>query len=221
VYYIIYKVTNTVNNKIYIGKHKTDNLDDGYLGSGNLIKRSIEKYGVDKFQKEILYIFDNEDDLNEMESRIVDKEFILREDTYNLKIGGSGGWDYVNHNNLSTGTQHINSNGLNNICGQCYIHIDRIKNSIEYKLENIKKIQEGLKRYYEDGGVAPFYGKSHTKESRQKMSQKAKLRVGQKNSQFGTCWIYKESEKANKKVKKDDLKSWLDDGWTKGRKKFN
>jgi hypothetical protein len=91
-YYTIYKITNIVNNKIYIGKHQTEDLDDGYMGSGLILGHAIKKYGIDKFFKEILYVFDSEEKMNNMEKEIVNKEFLLREDVYNLKEGGKGGF---------------------------------------------------------------------------------------------------------------------------------
>ena len=48
------------------------------------------------------------------------------------------------------------------------------------------------------------------------MSEKAQLRVGDKNSQFGTCWIY--NDKESKKIKKEELNFHLSNGWIKGRK---
>lgn len=54
--WVIYKTTCVVTNKIYIGQHKTQNIDDGYLGSGKLIRRAIEKYGPESFVREILSI---------------------------------------------------------------------------------------------------------------------------------------------------------------------
>lgn len=53
-HYLIYKITNLVNGKIYIGKHKTENIDDGYMGSGKLIKRAIKKYRSRKFPERYL-----------------------------------------------------------------------------------------------------------------------------------------------------------------------
>ena len=50
-FYTIYQITNTINDKIYVGKHMTLDLHDGYMGSGTLIKRAIEKYGIDFFKK--------------------------------------------------------------------------------------------------------------------------------------------------------------------------
>jgi len=90
-FYLIYKITNIINNKIYIGKHITDNIDDGYMGSGNIIKRAILKYGLDNFEKEILFNMDNENDLNIKEAEIVNAEFIKLKSNYNLMPGGQGG----------------------------------------------------------------------------------------------------------------------------------
>jgi len=50
--YYVYKTTNIVNNKIYIGVHISNNIEnDPYLGSGNLLLKSISKYGYDKFKR--------------------------------------------------------------------------------------------------------------------------------------------------------------------------
>lgn len=87
-YYEIYKITNLTNGKMYIGQHTTDNLDDGYMGSGVLITKAINKYGVENFRKEWLMFCEDHDELNYMERVYVDQTWIDRSDTYNLQTGG-------------------------------------------------------------------------------------------------------------------------------------
>lgn len=94
-YYTIYKITNLINNKIYIGKHKTLDINDSYFGSGKLLKLAIDKYGFENFKKEIIYMFDNESEMNEKEKELVNEEFVKSNDNYNMKIGGDGGWDHM------------------------------------------------------------------------------------------------------------------------------
>jgi hypothetical protein len=45
-FHFIYKTTNLLNNKFYIGMHSTSNLKDGYLGSGTHLRYAIRKYGI-------------------------------------------------------------------------------------------------------------------------------------------------------------------------------
>ena len=88
--YIIYKTTNLMNGKIYIGQHQTNNIDDGYLGSGVAITAAVAKYGKENFSKEVLFTFDNINDMNAKEIEIVTEDFVSREDTYNVSLGGHG-----------------------------------------------------------------------------------------------------------------------------------
>ena len=85
---IVYCITQISTGKVYVGVHATDNLEDGYMGSGKIIKSSISKYGIEDFSKKILFDFDNIKDAIEIERRIVDKNFTASDDTYNIAIGG-------------------------------------------------------------------------------------------------------------------------------------
>jgi group I intron endonuclease len=92
--YLVYQIHNLVNNKIYVGVHKTFDPDDSYLGSGVAIIRAVKKYGRDNFKKTILHSFDNAESAYLTEKEIVDIAFVARPDTYNMKTGGIGGWEY-------------------------------------------------------------------------------------------------------------------------------
>ena len=210
--YTIYKITNKINKKFYIGMHKTYNLDDGYMGSGKLIKRAIQKYGLENFTKEILFVFDNEDDMKNKEKELV----VITEQSYNLCEGGKGGFGYINEN-FSGADKKINQ--------ARNIHNEKYKNDIEYRTKCIqsykkrssnekfrKKLSDGLKEHYKNN-EGHFKGKTHSLETIKKM-QKSK-NIGTQNSQYGTCWITNGTE--NKKIKKELLNIFIPLGYYKGR----
>jgi hypothetical protein len=89
--YIIYKTTNIINGKYYIGCHQTDNLKDGYLGSGKYLRYAIKKYGTENFKFEILHSASSKEEMFKLERSIVNEDLVKDPLTYNLKIGGSGG----------------------------------------------------------------------------------------------------------------------------------
>jgi group I intron endonuclease len=89
--YTIYKITNNLNGKFYIGKHQTTNPNDTYFGSGKAIINAIKFYGKSNFTKEVLFIFDSEFEMNAKEKELITEEFVAMPDTYNLGIGGEGG----------------------------------------------------------------------------------------------------------------------------------
>lgn len=90
--YIIYKTTCLVNQKIYIGKHRTKNIDDDYLGSGKYLKNAIAKYGIESFKKEILHVFETAEEMNIKERELVTEEFCKQRNNYNIREGGEGGF---------------------------------------------------------------------------------------------------------------------------------
>ncbi|MBQ0113234.1 MAG: hypothetical protein KBT03_08915 [Bacteroidales bacterium] len=104
--YIVYLTLCTSNNKIYVGVHETNNPEifDGYLGNGVYTSRpasykrsttpfkfAVNKYGINSFKRMTLKVFDTAEEAYKFESEIVTDEFIRRKDTYNIKLGGSGG----------------------------------------------------------------------------------------------------------------------------------
>lgn len=216
-YYTVYKITNKVNGKIYIGCHKTNDLNDGYMGSGKYLLYSQEKHGIENFTKEILFVYDNPEQMFDKEAEIVNEDFISEQNTYNLKVGGFGGWDYVNSNNLNT--RELSSEqakSMASISGD--IHKQKMKDE-EYSDEWKKRVSESMKKYYRENG-SHWKGKKHTEETKKRIGAKtSKAQTGNKNSQYGTRWIHSLSEKRSIRIKKEDP---LPEGWSEGRKiKFN
>lgn len=92
----IYKTTNLITKKYYIGKHSSQNIEnDHYLGSGSLLKRAIKKYGKHNFKKQILYVYQTEKQAYQKQRQIVNQQFVKQKDTYNITLGGYGSWQHV------------------------------------------------------------------------------------------------------------------------------
>jgi hypothetical protein len=90
-YYTIYKTVNLENNKYYIGKHVTADINDDYLGSGVVLTKAIKKYGKESFKKEILFVFQCQEEMNLKERQLVTENIILDKMSYNFALGGQGG----------------------------------------------------------------------------------------------------------------------------------
>ena len=297
--YIIYQITNILNNKIYIGCHKTENINDKYMGSGiNLIK-DIREFGVNNFKKDVLFIFDNQVDMLSKESEIVNSEFIQRDNTYNIARGGaflcgelckgttvvidaygdmfrirldddrylSGelkpiSCGYVSVKDKNGKTSRVKIDDESYLSGDLVpiwsgrSHKEESKNKIrgdrngfygkthtdETKLiisninkehigeknsfygkhhseETKKKLSEISKELWSQGRIG-FTGQKHTEETKKLLSTIiSENQKGSGNSQYGTCWIYSYELQINKKIKKEEIDIWIQNGWTKGMKK--
>src|SRR6478736_6306216 len=92
-YYVIYKVTNLINDRHYIGRHQTKDIADGYMGSGIAINAAIKKYGKDNFKKEYLYFCSSKEELILKEIELVNESIVKDPCYYNMSLGGAGNFD--------------------------------------------------------------------------------------------------------------------------------
>ena len=212
-HYTIYKITNQINGKFYIGSHKTKDLNDNYMGSGKYLKHAQEKYGIENFKKEYLFIYNTDEEMYTKEAELVNIDFLTDENTYNLKLGGFGGFDFINKTRKNLyGKNGLIGYGGENLKPPVFTRSDL---SEEDKIKIKKKISSSVRRSYELGRKKPFLGKTHSDETKRKIGEKTSIhQSGSNNSQYGTIWI--NNGIVNKKNKKgDDLPT----SWKKGRLK--
>lgn len=89
--HFLYKTTNILNKKSYIGVHSTEDIEDGYLGSGLALLNAIKKHGKENFKREILEFFNSKEDAFLREKEIVNEDWVNTPNTYNAMLGGKGG----------------------------------------------------------------------------------------------------------------------------------
>lgn len=202
-FFYLYEITNNITQDFYIGVHKTKNMDDGYMGSGTRLKRSIDKYGLENFRKDVMAMFDDEVTMFEAERTVVNEQLLQDVHCLNLKVGGSGGWSF---NQLPV-TKRPNY-------GTAEYRRKRGQAAGAAAVRARKRIQQAdpsfFKRVTAAAAVAVLSEES--KQKRRDSFERIAHQSGSSNSQFGTMWIT--DGVVNHKIAKD---SDIPEGFRKGR----
>lgn len=207
-FYIIYKLTNVVNNKIYIGAHVTKNVNDEYMGSGHALNRAKKKYGIEQFKKEILHVFDNEQDMWKKELEIVNEEFCKDPTNYNIRTGGIGGWNHWNgttaHIEASKRGGRASAKKLNEFIA-------------EQKANDTQWWQDWYANVVEQNRNKNCNGWIHHTDTQRQQRKKllSNKQSGVGNSQYGRIWI---SNVLTKEVKRSTINDLIPEGWVRGKK---
>ncbi len=213
-YHYIYRTTCVVTGKFYVGMHSTDNLQDGYLGSGKILGYSRCKHGDESHRLEILEMCGSRGELRQREREIVNEELLADPLNMNLKYGGEGGWTAQ--------------------ASRCGGSKSGAKNGVKHReLMSDPKYAKMVSTRIKDGLSASSKWNSVKTEKQQRMTAvansetamekrkatfaKNKHMQGENNSQFGTCWL--STGDLTVKVKAHRLDEYLALGFTRGRKK--
>jgi hypothetical protein len=170
---LIYKTTNLIDRKIYIGKY--EGTRESYLGSGIYLKRAILKYGIENFKRENIDTASSRDELNNKEKYWI--SFYNSRDPnigYNISKGGDGfNSKHSEESKAKIGSFHR---------GKTRSEEDRRKISdgrkgMKFSDDHRRNMSES-KRGKMIGKNNPFYGKRHSEESKLKMSKSLQGREG-------------------------------------------
>jgi len=212
-YYIVYETTNKANGMKYRGVHQTKNLDDGYLGSGRRLVEVIEQFGDENFSRKILSYCSSSREMYELEKKYVNKDWVDSNNTYNLKLGGQGGWArevYDSDKQREKGAKGLAS---------------KKRKTKEYKAREAKTGREVALENWRTGkfnveqSSKAFLGKHHTETTKKIIGSKNSAhQLGSRNSQYGTCWIMNEDLRESKRINASKLLIWINKGWAKGRR---
>jgi predicted GIY-YIG superfamily endonuclease len=197
-WHFVYRTTNKINGKYYIGVHSTWKLDDGYLGSGSRLRNAIKKHGIENFTLEVIQFFDIREDALAKEKELVTTNTLSDPNCMNLRTGGDGGWgpchkarrDWLRQNDPKWKKRYAE------ICSR--INKERLANNPN------------------DPWFFDWSGKKHKPETIEKMKQHD--RSGSKNSQFGKVWIHRLEPFESIRINRDEIDGYLSEGWSIGRK---
>lgn len=144
---VVYKTTNLITGKFYIGLDTKN--DPQYLGSGVILKKAIKKYGHDNFKKEILEVCETLEELRDREKFWI-QQLSSQAIGYNVADGGLGGDTFTNNPNK----EEIRS-----------------KFRKSHTLETRKKISDNNWQKKNFGENHPKFGTKQTPETKEKRRQ--------------------------------------------------
>lgn len=223
-FYYVYLITNITSNKPYVGSRVSYSLEepinDEYFGSSLFLDKEITEIGKENFKKEILGVYESKDLMRQKEIDYILEYNSLAPNGYNRHLPPT----------------KFNTNGVSvyEIWELKYGKEEADKRHIEFKRKESES-QSGEKN--------SFYGKKHSKETKDKIATKQKERLkngdyseahkkagktmrergsvkGSKNGMFGRIWITNVKLKESKIIEQIELKNYIKDGWTKGRKQY-
>lgn len=194
-FHLVYKTINKLNENFYIGKHSTDVIDDGYLGSGFLLSAAVSLYGKENFYREILHTAASSDEASSIERMLVNEELLKDPKCYNLALGGQGGnlGEKVNKkigeimseilSNVPKTEKHKQALKAVWVEKQHTLTDDlkeRIRASVSTTWESMSAEERKIKCGH-SGSLNGFFGKKHTSYSIQKMKNNLPDRSGSNN----------------------------------------
>lgn len=227
-YHYLYKITNLLNNKYYVGIHSTDKLNDGYMGSGKIISKAIDKYGCENFKKEIIQFVNSREELILLEKQVVNESMVNDPMCYNMVLGGSNflnktiGKITVKDKDGNTFMVDVNdpkrlSGELKPIlCGYRNV-IDKHGNTYcvpvddpRIKTGELFSYSKGKVTVYDKDGNFTYVDVNDPRYLSGELKFKCPNIDGRKN------WKWVKKDGICKSIHKDELQSYLDDGWKIG-----
>lgn len=205
-YGYIYKTTNLINNKIYVGQHKSEIFEPKkYIGSGTLLIKAIKKYDFKNFKCELLEECSSSEQLDEREIYWIAK---LHPD-YNLEEGGTGG-SRKGRKFSEIGKKHMSDarkGSGNNMYGKHHSEETRRKIS---ETKRGKKLSEDVREHISEGHkgqISWIKGKHHTEETKQKLRL---INLGRPSPSKGLKWSEEQRKRLSeirkgKKIKPHSL----------------
>jgi hypothetical protein len=171
-------------------------------GSGTRLWHSIKKYGRESFELEVIQFLESRNEALQVEQKLVNEQLLQDPMCMNLKVGGEGGGGWTQEQCIELAQRWIQNR-----------QTDPTKME-----EHRRRSSERLARTHQAGKIRYdiFKGRRHSQESIEKMKKAHANQSGDRNSQFGSCWIRKNG--TSMKIKRVDLDQFLGDGWSLGRK---